>query len=68
MISISYWIWLHLFSTAPAFLGLLILTVPLTILLSELLYRGVERPGIAIGARLAHESMQVAVSFERKAL
>ena len=68
VISISYWIWLHLFSTAPAFLGLLILTVPLTILLSELLYRGVERPGIAIGARLAHESMQVAVSFERKAL
>lgn len=68
VISISYWIWLHLFSTAPPFFALLILTVPLTILTSELLYRGVERPGIALGARLARESTQLAVSFERKTL
>jgi peptidoglycan/LPS O-acetylase OafA/YrhL len=39
--------------STPTFLALTAMTVPLTILLSELLYRGVERPGIALGAMMA---------------
>lgn len=34
------------------FLALVLMTVPLTLLFSELLYRGVERPGIALGSMI----------------
>lgn len=66
IITISYWLWLSLFSTAPTFLGLSILTVPLTIVAAELLYRWVERPGIALGSRLARGRMQAVGNFGRK--
>ncbi len=66
IISICYWLWLFLFSTAPTFLGLSVLTVPLTIIAAELLYRWVERPGIALGSRLARGSMQAIANFGRK--
>jgi peptidoglycan/LPS O-acetylase OafA/YrhL len=38
---------------AETFPALVLMTVPLTLLLSELLYRGVERPGIALGSMIA---------------
>jgi peptidoglycan/LPS O-acetylase OafA/YrhL len=66
IISVSYWLWLSLFSTAPTFLGLSILTVPLTIVAAELLYRCVERPGIALGSRMARGRMQTIANFGRK--
>lgn len=68
IISVCYWLWLSLFSTAPTFLGLLVLTAPLTIVAAELLYRWVERPGIALGSRLARGSMQAFENFGRKSV
>lgn len=66
IISIAYWLRLSLFSTEPTFLGLSVLTVPLTIIAAELLYHWVERPGIALGSRLARGSMQATGNFGRK--
>jgi peptidoglycan/LPS O-acetylase OafA/YrhL len=56
IIAICHRVWLaaapHATSTAT-FLALFLMTVPLTVLLSELLYRGVERPGIVLGSMIA---------------
>lgn len=68
VIAICYWFWLFLFSTAPTFLGFPMMVVPLTIIAAELLYRGVERPGIALGSRLARRNMRVAERHEQKSV
>jgi len=56
VIAICHRVWLaaapHATATAT-FLALFLMTVPLTLLFSELLYRGVERPGIALGSMIA---------------
>lgn len=39
--------------SAPTFFALTAMTVPLTLLFAELLYRGVEQPGIALGSVMA---------------
>jgi peptidoglycan/LPS O-acetylase OafA/YrhL len=46
------WLWIALFGAPPGFLALLAMTVPVTFLASEILYRCVERPGIQLGAWL----------------
>lgn len=64
VIDSCYALWLKMFPvppgattsfavTAPAMLGVTAMTVPATIVLSELLYRGVEMPGIWLGSVLA---------------
>lgn len=68
VIAFCYWLWLSLFSTAPTFIGLSALTVPLTMIAAELLYRWVERPGIALGSRLARGLTQLVGNFERKSV
>jgi len=56
IIAICHRVWLaaapHA-TPAATFPALALMTVPLTLLLSELLYRGVERPGIALGSMIA---------------
>jgi peptidoglycan/LPS O-acetylase OafA/YrhL len=55
IITVCTWLWLRLFPTAaPAltFIGVALLTIPLTLLVSELLYRAIERPGIRLGSRM----------------
>ena len=53
VIAVCYWFWLVLFFAAPGFIALSATVIPITMITSELLYRGVERPGIALGTRLA---------------
>jgi peptidoglycan/LPS O-acetylase OafA/YrhL len=56
IIAICHRVWLVIAPHATShatFLALLLMTVPLTLLFSELLYRCVERPGIALGSMLA---------------
>ena len=56
LIAVCHWVWLDIFplaSRAATFFGLAGMVVPLTVVAAELLHRGVERPGIAMGARLA---------------
>jgi peptidoglycan/LPS O-acetylase OafA/YrhL len=56
IIAICHRVWLvaapHA-TAAETFLALFLMTVPLTLLFSELLYRCVERPGIALGSMIA---------------
>jgi peptidoglycan/LPS O-acetylase OafA/YrhL len=56
VIAICHRLWLSASPQAtPAvtFLALIFMTVPLTLVASELLYRAVERPGIALGSTIA---------------
>jgi peptidoglycan/LPS O-acetylase OafA/YrhL len=56
VIAISLHVWLLIWpsvSRSAAFVAISVTAIPLTILISELFYRGVERPGIALGSRLA---------------
>jgi peptidoglycan/LPS O-acetylase OafA/YrhL len=49
-------LWLYMFPTAmhvSTFIGVSAMTIPGTLIFSELLYRGIERPGIALGSRMA---------------
>jgi peptidoglycan/LPS O-acetylase OafA/YrhL len=55
IITLCTWLWLRLFPTATSastFVGVALLTIPLTLLISELLYRAVEQPGIMLGSRI----------------
>ena len=55
IITICAWLWLRLFPTATSastFVGVALLTIPLTLLVSELLYRVIERPGIMLGSQI----------------
>ena len=50
------WTWSKLFPDASklaTFIGVGLVLIPLTLILAEVLYRTIERPGIALGARLA---------------
>jgi peptidoglycan/LPS O-acetylase OafA/YrhL len=47
------WLWIALFSTPPSFLSLFGMTIPATMAIAEVLYRGVEVPGMNLGSRLA---------------
>jgi peptidoglycan/LPS O-acetylase OafA/YrhL len=62
VIAICHALWLEIlpFAGRPAtFFGVSAMVVPLTILAAELLYRGIERPGIALGSRLARKNEPV---------
>jgi peptidoglycan/LPS O-acetylase OafA/YrhL len=62
IMAVCYSLWLSAFPTAPSirtFIGLSLMTVPSTLFASELLYRGVELPGIAFGSWLARRSVVV---------
>jgi peptidoglycan/LPS O-acetylase OafA/YrhL len=55
-ISLCHFVWIRLKPMAgplETFVALLIMTVPVTMAAAELLYRSVERPGIALGSRIA---------------
>jgi peptidoglycan/LPS O-acetylase OafA/YrhL len=57
IIAICHRLWFiasPLAKSAPTFLALTAMTVPVTLFFAELLYRGVERPGIALGSLMAH--------------
>jgi peptidoglycan/LPS O-acetylase OafA/YrhL len=49
-------------SRASTFFAVAAMAVPLTLIMSELLYRGVEQPGMALGAWLARRSEAVAMT------
>jgi peptidoglycan/LPS O-acetylase OafA/YrhL len=56
VISLCHWSLLLLVPSMrpiPTFLCLAAMAVPLTVVVAELLYRGIERPGIALGSTLA---------------
>ncbi len=56
LVGVCHWVWLDMFplaNRAATFFGVSAMVVPLTILAAELLHRGIERPGIAMGSRLA---------------
>jgi peptidoglycan/LPS O-acetylase OafA/YrhL len=65
IIAVCHALWLGMFPHAqqiPTFFGVSAMAVPLTIIAAELLYRGVERPGIALGSRLARRRAAVAAA------
>lgn len=56
IISVCHWAWQNAFPASnqlPTFLGVAAITIPFTVFASELLYQLVEKPGIAIGSKLA---------------
>jgi peptidoglycan/LPS O-acetylase OafA/YrhL len=56
VLALSHTLWLYMFPTAmhvSTFFGVSAMTIPGTLIFSELLYRGIERPGIALGSRMA---------------
>jgi peptidoglycan/LPS O-acetylase OafA/YrhL len=56
VIAICLHVWLLIWpgaSRSAAFVAISMTAIPLTIVVSELFYRGVERPGIALGSRMA---------------
>jgi peptidoglycan/LPS O-acetylase OafA/YrhL len=67
VIAVCYWFWLLIFSRAPGFIALSATVIPMTMITSELLYRGVERPGIALGTRLALGYQAIARKRQRAA-
>jgi peptidoglycan/LPS O-acetylase OafA/YrhL len=58
------WLWIQGFGVPPNLVALLVTAVPVTIAVSEILHRSVERPGIRLGARLASDISPV-VALER---
>ena len=65
IIAVCHSLWLDLFPTAlraATFLGVAAMAVPLTLIAADLLYRGIERPGIALGSRLARRTQAVAAT------
>jgi peptidoglycan/LPS O-acetylase OafA/YrhL len=56
-INSAVWLW----GTAPGFVPLTLMVVPSTIVLSEILYRYVEFPGIALGAYWCESSLNLAL-------
>ena len=61
IIGVCHWVWLNIFplaGRAATFFGVSAMVVPLTIIASEMLYRGIEKPGIALGSRLARSNMR----------
>jgi peptidoglycan/LPS O-acetylase OafA/YrhL len=56
IIGVCHWVWLDIFplaGRAATFFGVSAMVVPLTILAAEILHRGIERPGMALGSKLA---------------
>jgi peptidoglycan/LPS O-acetylase OafA/YrhL len=49
-------------SRASTFFAVAAMAVPVTLIISELLYRGVEQPGMALGSWLARRSEAVAMT------
>jgi peptidoglycan/LPS O-acetylase OafA/YrhL len=65
IIVVCHAVWLVLFpmaSRASTFFAVAAMAVPVTLIISELLYRGVEQPGIALGSWLARRSEAVAMT------
>jgi peptidoglycan/LPS O-acetylase OafA/YrhL len=63
-ITLCHFVWMRLKPLAgpfETFVGLSVMTVPVTMAAAELLYRSVERPGIALGSRVAQWLNQPAV-------
>ena len=61
LIAICHLLWTDLFplaSRAITFFALSAMVVPLTIITAELLYRSIERPGIALGSWLARRKVE----------
>jgi peptidoglycan/LPS O-acetylase OafA/YrhL len=59
IIFICHALWLSWLPTAQkyaTFVGVSAMVLPVTLIIAELLYRGIERPGIAFGSRLAQLS------------
>jgi peptidoglycan/LPS O-acetylase OafA/YrhL len=59
IIAICHWVWLAIFPLAlkpSTFFAVSAMTVPLILISAELLYRGVERPGIALGSKLVRRN------------
>ena len=60
IIGVCHWVWLDIFplaGRATTFFGVSAMVVPLTIIAAEMLYRGIEQPGIVLGSRLARWNM-----------
>ena len=56
LVGVCHWVWLDMFplaGRAATFFGVSAMVIPLTVLAAELLHRGIERPGIAMGSWLA---------------
>jgi peptidoglycan/LPS O-acetylase OafA/YrhL len=71
IIAVCHSLWLSAFPMAlstPTFFGLSLMTVPSTLIASELLYRGIELPGIALGSWLARRSDVVSFPIEQAPL
>jgi peptidoglycan/LPS O-acetylase OafA/YrhL len=67
IISVCHAFWLDLFPTAlhvKTFFGVAAMALPLTLIISELLYRGIERPGIALGSILARRNEVAAAKVQ----
>jgi len=65
VVSVCLAIWLRMDPDAlqvATFFGVSAMAIPLTILVAEFLYRGIERPGIALGSRLARRRKFVATA------
>ena len=61
IIGVCHWVWLDIFplaGRAATFFGVSAMVVPLTIIAAEMLYRGIEQPGIALGSMLARWNMR----------
>jgi peptidoglycan/LPS O-acetylase OafA/YrhL len=61
LIAVCHLLWIDIFplaSRAITFLALSVMVVPLTVITAELLHRGIERPGIALGSWLARRKVE----------
>ena len=59
ILAVSHALWLAVFPTAQkvsTLIGVSAMAIPLTFVIAELFYRGIERPGIALGSMLARAS------------
>lgn len=65
IVAICHAQWLSMFPKAlkvATFFGVSAMVIPLTLIAAELLYRGIEKPGIALGSRLARRNEAVPVT------
>jgi peptidoglycan/LPS O-acetylase OafA/YrhL len=69
ILAICHALWLGVFPTAfhvTTFLGVSIMVVPLTLLISEGFYRSIERPGILLGSRLARRNKTATLATKER--
>jgi peptidoglycan/LPS O-acetylase OafA/YrhL len=70
IIGVCHALWIAIFPMAQkvsTLVGVSAMTIPITFVVAEVFYRGIERPGIALGSRLARWN-KAAVAYQRQTI